>query len=155
MVVQTALGSISRDRQTRSGWGGSGGIGLRPHPIIDMSTELTPHLWLLKATGVLHRVTESEHRFSGSITVNKSTMLAAADELQAATRDAMAWVTANPCPDPNLSDHMARMLSACAEVALNAQRAATDPFGETDKAMGHVGDLLALIDFHLRTLNDW
>ena len=103
-----------------------------------MSTEPTPHLWLLRATGVLHRVTQSEHRFSASITVNKSTMLAAADELQAATRDAMAWVTANSCPDPNLGDHIARMLSACAEVALSAQRAATEPFGETDEAMGRV-----------------
>ncbi len=82
-------------------------------------------------------------------------MLAAADELQAATRDAMVWVTANPCPDPNLSDHMARMLSACAEVALSAQRAATDPVGEIHKTMGRVGDLLALIDFHLRTLDRW
>jgi len=67
----------------------------------------------------------------------------------------MAWVTANSCPDPNLGDHIARMLSACAEVALSAQRAATEPFGETDEAMGRVGDLLALIDFHLRALNHW
>jgi len=120
-----------------------------------MSTEPTAHLWLIRATGVLHRVTEAEHRFSASITVNKSTMLAAADELQAATRDATAWVRANPCPDPNLGDHIARMLSACAEVALSAQRAATDPLAEPEQAMGRVGDLLALIDFHLRALDLW
>jgi hypothetical protein len=120
-----------------------------------MSTQPTPHLWLLRATGILQRVTESEHRFSASITVNRNTMLAAADELQAATRDAMAWVTANSCPDPDLNDHVARMLSACAEVALSAQQAATNPLGETHKAMGRVGELLALIDFHLRTLNRW
>jgi hypothetical protein len=119
-----------------------------------MNTEPTPHLWLLRATGVLHRVTESEHRFSASITVNKSTMLAAADELQAATRDAMAWVTANPCPEQSLNDHVGRMLGACADVAASAQRAATDPGDETH-AMGRVGDLLALIDLHLRTLNHW
>ena len=120
-----------------------------------MSTEPTTHLWLIRATGVLHRVTEAEHRFSASITVNKSTMLAAADELQAATRDATAWVRANPCPDLDLSDHIARMLSACAEVAVSAQGVATDPLAEPERAMGRVGELLALIDLHLRALDLW
>ena len=50
----------------------------------------------------LERVTAAERRFSQSITLNNEvTMLAAADELQAATRDATVWRLANPCPDSN------------------------------------------------------
>jgi hypothetical protein len=73
-------------------------------------------------------------------------MLAAADELQAVTTDTTAWVATNPCPDPNLAGHVALMLNTCADVALTAQRAATDPSAATERAMGRLGRLLGLID---------
>jgi len=120
-----------------------------------MSTEPTPHLWRIRANDFLHRVTDAALRLSASITVNKSIMLAAADELWAATRDATAWVMANPCPDPNLSDHVAGFLYDCAEVAVSAQRAATEPLAETEQVMGRIGGLLALVDLRARRLGYW
>lgn len=122
---------------------------------VAMSPEPTARLWRIRANDFLHRVTDAGLRLSASITVNKSTVLAAADELWAATRDARAWVMANPCPDPKLSDQVAEFLSDCAEVALSAQRAATHPLAETEQVMGHIGGLLALIDLHARRLGYW
>jgi hypothetical protein len=122
---------------------------------VTMSIEPTADLWHVRATGVLQRVIDAEHRFTASITRNTSAMLAAADELQAAATDATAWVATNPCPDPNLAGHVALMLNTCADVVLTAQRAATDPSADTERAMGRLGRLLGLIDFHLRALDDW
>ena len=65
-----------------------------------------------------HCVTTAERRFSASTSVNKITMLAAADELQAATTHATVWLTGNPCPDVKLREYVAWMLNTCAEVAL-------------------------------------
>ena len=63
-------------------------------------------------------VSAAERRLSASISVNKITVLAAADELQAASTDATVWLTSNPCPDAKLRAHVAWMLNTCAEVAL-------------------------------------
>ena len=101
------------------------------------------------------RVTGAEDRFLASIALNQTTMLAAADELQAATTDATAWLTANPCPDPNLTGHVALLLDAYAEVVLTAQRAATEPWADTKLAMVRLGRLLGLIDFHSQALDEW
>ena len=64
-----------------------------------MDKDPTAQHWLMKATGVLGRVTGAESRFSASMNVNDVTMLAAADELEVATREAMVWTSANACPD--------------------------------------------------------
>jgi hypothetical protein len=100
-------------------------------------------------------VTGAETRFSASLKVNEVTMLAAADELGAATRDATAWVAANACPHSELGLRVALMLTTCSEVALTAQRVITDPSGDTEAVIGRLRDLLAIIDFHSRTLDDW
>jgi hypothetical protein len=127
--------------------------------VIDtMDTERTPtaHEWHTKAMVELERVTSAERRFSQSITLNNEvTMLAAADELQAATRDATVWRLANPCPDAKLGTHVAWMLTTCMEVAITAQRALTDRSADVDQAMGRLGLLLAVIDFHSQTLDAW
>jgi len=120
-----------------------------------MAREPNAYRWRIQATTVLHRVTAAERRFSASVHVNKITMLAAADELEAATGDARAWVVANPCPNMKLGAHIAWLLGTCTEVALTAQRAVAGPFADTEAVMGRLGDLLAVIDFHSETLDAW
>ena len=116
----------------------------------------TAQQWRLSAMAELQRVTTAERRFSASITLNNEiAMLAAADELQAATRDATVWRMANPCPDSKLGTHVAWMLTTCMEVAITAQRALTDSRVDTESAMGRLGLLLAVIDFHSQTLDAW
>jgi hypothetical protein len=120
-----------------------------------MDKELTAQHWLVKAATPLRHVGGAERRFSASRRVNEVTMLAAADELGAATRDATAWMAANTCPDRELGSRVALMLSTCAEVALTAQRVITDPSADTEAVIGRLGDLLAIIDFHSQILDDW
>jgi hypothetical protein len=103
----------------------------------------------------LQRVTAAENRFLASIALNQTTMLAAADEMQAATTDASAWLQAHPCPDPNLARHVALLLDACAAVVQTAQLSATEPWAESKLAMVRLGRLLGVIDLHSRAVNDW
>ena len=81
-------------------------------------------------------------------------MLAATDELQAATTDATTWLAAHPCPDEDLAGHVAHLLEACAEVVRTAQLATTEPWADTKLAMVRLGRLLGLIDYHSRALTD-
>jgi hypothetical protein len=107
------------------------------------------------AADVLQRVTAAEDRLLASIALSQTTMLAAADEMQAATTDATAWLSAHPCPDPNLARHVALLLDACAEVVRTAELSATEPRGESKLAMVRLGRLLGLVDLHARAVNDW
>jgi hypothetical protein len=120
-----------------------------------MSEDLPEELWRIRAMSVLQRVTAAERRFAASIRINEITMLAAADELEAATKDARVWLTANYCPDPKLGAHMDWMLSTCTEVALTAQRAVTGPFANTMDVMERLADLLTVVEFHSQTLDTW
>jgi hypothetical protein len=122
---------------------------------MELGQQTPVSLWRLKAITVLQRVMASQRRFSQSVRVNKVTMLAAADELDAATRDATAWLATNPCPDPKLEAHVAWMLNACTEVALAAQRAVTGPFAGTQADMDRLRDLLTVIEFHAETFDAW
>jgi hypothetical protein len=136
--VRTALEAIGRSRENR----------------LSMDGEGTAQHWLLMASTALHPVTDAEHRVSASLKMNKVTILAAADELSAATRDAMAWMAANSCPDIELRGRVALMLNTCAEAAHTAQRAFTDPIA-TNAVIRRLGDLLRIIDFQSRALDDW
>lgn len=120
-----------------------------------MAQELPEELWRIRAMVTLQRVIAAERRFAGSIRLNEVTMLAAADELEAATRDATTWMSANPCPDAKLGAHIGWLLSTATEVALTAQRAITGPFADVEAVMGRLCDLLAVVDFHSRTLDGW
>ncbi len=120
-----------------------------------MDKDPTAQHWLFKATNVLARVTGAELRFSAAMSVNDITMLAAADELEVATREAMVWTAANACPDVEVGGRVLLMLRTCAEVALTAQWAITDPDVETSEVVNRLGDLLAIIDFHWQTLDTW
>ncbi len=118
-----------------------------------MKMERTEEHWLIKATTVLQRVAGAQSRFSGSMRLNEIAMLAAADELEAATREATAWMVGNLCPDLELGGRVALMMNTCTEVALTAQRAIAGPYADLDAAIGCLGDLLAIIDFQLQTLD--
>jgi len=89
------------------------------------------------------------------MSVNRVTMLAAADELETATSEATAWMVGHPCPDQDLGSRVALMLDTCAGVALTAQRTRTHPSGNIEAAFGRLGDLLAAFDFHSQTLDAW
>jgi hypothetical protein len=117
--------------------------------------ERTAQNWLIKATAVLGRVTGAEGRFSASLKANEVSMLAAADELQAATWDAKLWMAANACPDVELAGRVALLLNTCSEAALTAQRAIFDPSADTEAVAGRLGDLLRIIDFQSQALDDW
>ena len=86
------------------------------------------------------------------MTVNEVTMLAAADELQAATWDAKLWTTVNACPDDELGRHIALVLNTCAEIALTAQRSIFDPSADKEAIVARLGDLVAVIDRQSQTL---
>ncbi len=120
-----------------------------------MSEELPADVWRMKAMSTLQRVTAAERRFAASIRINEITMLAAADELEAATKDARVWLSGNRCPDPKLGAHLDWMLSTCTEVALTAQRAVTGPFASTIDVMERLADLLTVVEFHSQTLDTW
>ncbi len=100
----------------------------------------------------LRRVTTAEQRFSMSTSVNKITVLAAADELQAATTGATVWLTENPCPDAELREYVVWMLNTCAEVARAAQQAVEDPTANTKAVMDRLRYLLTVFDFDSESL---
>jgi hypothetical protein len=50
---------------------------------------------------------------------------------------------------------MARMLNNCAEVALSAQRVATDPQSNTEVVRSRIENLAAVIRIDARTLEAW
>ena len=112
-------------------------------------------LWRIKATVVLGRVTDAESRFAASLTINDVSILAAADELAIASRDAAAWMAANACPDLGFGERVALMVNTCADVALLAQRAILDASADTEAAVRRLRDLLAIIDFTSETLDTW
>ncbi len=120
-----------------------------------MDLELETQQWLLKAAADLRRVTAAETRFSAAMSMNHVTMLAAADELEAATREAMAWMRGNPCPDREVGGRVGLMLTTCAEVAATAERALSNSCDDIEAIFGRLGDLLAIIDFHSETLKAW
>jgi hypothetical protein len=120
-----------------------------------VNTELTAPQWRIKATVALYPVTCAKNELSASLRVNEVTMLAAADDLAAATRDAKAWFAENACPDVVLWTRVSWMLNTCAEVALTAKWAVTDPSADTAGVIDRLGDLLAIIDIYSQPLDNW
>ena len=122
---------------------------------LGMDKERTAEHWLIKATPVLQRVTGAESRYSVSMRLSEVAMLAAADELEAATREATWWMAANACPDLELGGRVAEMLNTCTELALTTQRAIAGPYADLEAVIGRLWDLLAIIDFHTQALDAW
>ncbi len=120
-----------------------------------MGTGRTAQHWLVQSAPVLGRVTGAQRRLSASLKVNEVTMLAAADELEAATTEATAWTASNVCPDLVLGSVVARLLNTCTEVALTAQRAITNPSIDSTAVLGRLAGLLAIINIQSQALDDW
>lgn len=97
----------------------------------------------------------AENRLSVSLEESETALLAAADELEAATREATAWLLARPCSDAPLGRHVSGMLNCFAEIALIVQRSITDPLADVEAAMAYVGDLLLVLDSHSQALATW
>jgi hypothetical protein len=111
--------------------------------------------WITEATPVLRRVTKAKTRFSAAMNLNQVTTLAAADELQAATIEAMLWVMDNHCSDVRLDTRVALMLNSCAEVAQTARRAIVHPSGDLNAVLERLVNLLAIVDFRPQSLSAW
>jgi hypothetical protein len=115
----------------------------------------TTTAWHGRGGEVLGFVRAAERRLSGSLGLSDIMVLAAADGLSAATKAAMAWLAANPCPDPGLVLQMARMLNNCSEVALTAQRVETDPRSDTETVRSRIENLAAVIEVDALALDAW
>jgi hypothetical protein len=111
--------------------------------------------WLSEARPVLNRVTNAEMRFSVAVRLNPITTLAAADELEAATMEAMVWMMDNHCSEMRLDSRVALMLNTCAEVARTAKQVITHPAGDLETVVDRLVDLLANIDFRSQSLETW
>ncbi len=90
-----------------------------------------------------------------ALNLNDVAILAASDELSAATRDANSWLAANTCPDVALGSRVALLLDTCAEVADTAERAITGHRIDAEAAFGRLGGLLAIIDSTSESLETW
>jgi hypothetical protein len=118
----------------------------------DQSTEQ----WRSRALLEMNRMRGACRRYSEAITLrDRSAKLTAANELEAATKDADAWLSAHPCSDAKLEAHFEGMLNTSALVALIAQRTVTDPPANIGIPMGRVGRLLAEIEIDGYVLEGW
>jgi hypothetical protein len=120
-----------------------------------MERNQTQNQWRIRATPDMYRVAAAASRLSVSMRVNGTTTLAAADELQAASKAATTWFAANPCPDRMLGSFFAGILNSCDEIALAAQRAATEHDTERTETWRRLGRLLALVGAQSRTFETW
>ena len=111
--------------------------------------------WLTEAAPVLRRVSSAESRFTAAIRLNPTTTLAAADELEAATLEAMVWMMDNHCSEVRIDSRVALMLNTCAEVARTAKQVITHPSGDLEAIGDRLVDLLAKIDFRSQSLDAW
>lgn len=134
----------------------------RTGPAHGSGSDPSPHMedpnvkrWLAEAKPVLRRVTSAEMRFSVAIKLNPITTLAAADELEAATMEAMVWMMDNHCSEIRLDSRVALMLNTCAEVARTAKQVITHPSGDLGTVVDRLVDLLANIDFRSHSLETW
>jgi hypothetical protein len=116
-----------------------------------MGTPSDQH-WIIRSTPVFRRVTNAKTRFAAAMNLNRVTMLAAADELHAATIEAMVWVMDNHCLDVRLDSRVVLMLNSCAEVAQTARRAIVHPSGDPEAVLERLGHLLAIVDFRPQSL---
>jgi hypothetical protein len=115
----------------------------------------TTKQWRLMVAPDLDRVSSAQRRFAISLSHGKAVMLSAANELDAATRDAMTWLTAHPCPDSNLGDQVAGLVNTCAEVADTSRCSVATPFADTHAVMTRLGALLGVIDRQVQKLDAW
>src|SRR3974390_136054 len=115
----------------------------------------TTKQWRVMVTPDLVRVSSAQRRFAMSASHSKAAMLAAADELDAATRDAMTWLAAHPCPDSNLADQVAGFINTCAVIAITSRSCVASPLVDTHSVMSRMGALLSVVDRQVQKLVVW
>ena len=142
MVARIAVGGAAKIERTDNQDSGPAQLSLT------MAKDSHTLQWRIDVMTVLHRVTAAEQRLSASMRVNKTTMLAAADELEAATKDATLWVTANPCPEARMRAQVAWVLNSCAEAARAARHAVNDPSTYNEETIVRIRGLLAAAEYH-------
>jgi hypothetical protein len=126
----------------------------RLRPDHSMDKRITLRQWRIGVAWYMQHVATAASRLYASMWVNTTTMLAAGDELQAATKAAGAWFSANPCPDQMLGGFVADFLNTCGETALTAQLLVEVDTAQADVRRRLV-ELLTLVDAQSRAFPTW
>jgi hypothetical protein len=108
--------------------------------------------WLAQAGPVLRPVLVSGRRVAESLSRNTVALLAAADELEAATRQATRWVARVICPDMRLEGEVATILNTCARMVEIAHEAIPGSTPDIGFAVDRIRDLVDIVDYHSETL---
>jgi len=111
--------------------------------------------WRSQVMGDLERVRTAESRLASSMGGGRAAVLAAAEELGVATREAMMWLAENPRRDPSLSAKVARVLKAYTALERAAHEIAAYPDLEPQQARNRLRDLISVVDFQSQKLNAW
>jgi len=111
--------------------------------------------WHARALADVERVRTAESRLVGALGAGETAVLAAADEVEVATRDAMAWLRSNPMADPALAARVRRMEKAYAALERAAHELAAYPGLEPIEARGRLRDLISVVDFQSEKLSPW
>jgi len=115
----------------------------------------TPMQWHARALADLERVRTAENRLVGAMGAGETAVRAAADEVRVATRDAVAWLVANPMADPALAARVQRMGKAYEALDRGARELAAYPGLEPTEARDRMRDLMSVVDFQSEKLNPW
>jgi hypothetical protein len=95
----------------------------------------TIKLWRLMVTPGLSRVSSAQRRFAVSLGHSKAALLAAADELDAAARDATTWLTTHTCPDSNVGDEVAGFVKHVRRGRRTSRWSVASPLADTHESL--------------------
>ena len=115
----------------------------------------TPMQWHARALADVERVRTAESRLDRALGAGETAVLAAADEVEVATRDAIVWLASNPVADPALAARVQRMGKAYAALERAAQELAAYPALEPVEARARLRDLISVVDFQSEKLSPW
>lgn len=115
----------------------------------------TPMQWHARALADVERVRTAESRLDRALGSGETAVLAAADEVEVATRDAMVWLASNPMADPALAARVQRMGRAYAALERAAHELAAYPALEPVEARARLRDLISVVDLQSEKLSPW
>jgi hypothetical protein len=111
--------------------------------------------WHSRALADVERVRTAESRLVSALGAGETAVVAAADEVEVATRDAMAWLVDNPVSDSVLAARVARMVKAYAALEGAAREMALYPRLEPREARARLSGLISVVDHQSEKLNPW
>ncbi len=82
--------------------------------------------WLSEAWPIVRALMEAEDRLISASEAPGVVVLAAADQLNAATRHAQRWLDSQRCPDDNFGINLRELISACQGLSAIMQRVARE-----------------------------